>query len=322
MTFPKSGKKGPAVDRFDAISAFVAVARSGGFSAASRALGTPVANISRKVALLEEDLGVRLFVRTTRHVALTEGGQRYFEACRRVIDDLRDADEEVTGEYRQPKGDLVITAPLGFGQQHLQPVVHEFLQAYPKVNVHLQLADRVVALVEEHVDCAVRIGALHDSSLVARELGHIRMVVCAAPDYLAARGTPLEPSELARHDCISWTALGAPKIWEFTARAGETTAELRVPVPVRIATTTPESALQAALAGIGLVQATTYQVAPHVAEGRLVPVLVEYDSPAVPVSLVYPSKRLTPLKLRALLDFAAPRLTQRLKQVDSLLPAH
>jgi DNA-binding transcriptional LysR family regulator len=308
------------MDRFDAITAFVAVARSGGFSAASRALGTPVAHISRKVALLEEELGVRLFVRTTRHVALTEGGRRYFEACSRVIDDLRDADEEVTGEYRQPKGDLVITAPLGFGQQHLQPVVHEFLQAYPEVNVHLQLADRVVALVDEHVDCALRIGALGDSSLVARKLGAIRMVVCAAPAYLAARGTPLEPSGLAGHDCISWTGLGPHKTWEFTLRDGEKLIELRVPVHVRVSTTTPESALQAALAGIGLVQATTYQVAPYVAEGRLVPVLAAYDSEAVTVSMVYPSKRLTPLKLRALLDFAVPRLERRLKQVDLLLP--
>jgi DNA-binding transcriptional LysR family regulator len=310
------------MDRLDAISAFLAVARSGGFSVASRTLGTPVANVSRKVALLEEALGVRLFVRTTRHVALTERGKRYFEACSRVIDDLRDADEEVTGEYRQPKGDLVITAPLGFGQQHLQPVVHEFLQAYPQVNVHLQLADRLVALVEEHVDCALRIGALADSGLVARELGAIRMVVCAAPAYLLLRGTPLEPAGLAAHDCISWTGLGPHKTWEFTIRNGEKAAELRVPVPVRVSTTTPESALQAALAGIGLVQATTYQVAPYVAEGRLVPVLAAYESNPVPVSLVYPSKRLIPLKLRALLDFAVPRLELRLKQVDSLVPGN
>jgi DNA-binding transcriptional LysR family regulator len=303
------------VDRFDAIAAFVAVARSGGFSAASRALGTPVANISRKVALLEEDLGVRLFVRTTRHVALTEGGKRYFEACSRVIDDLRDADEEVTGEYRQPKGDLVITAPLGFGQQHLQPVVHDFLQAYPQVNVHLQLSDRVVALVEEHVDCALRIGALSDSSLVARDLGSIHMVVCAAPAYLEARGAPANLEALSEHACISWTGLGPYKTWTFTDRASGKDVERQVPVRVRLSTTTAESALKAALAGLGLVQATSYQVAPHVAQGLLVPVLPAYDSEPLPVSLVYPSKRLIPLKLRALLDFAVPRLEQRLKDV-------
>lgn len=307
------------MDRFDAITAFVAVARHGGFSAASRALGSPVANVSRKVALLEESLGVRLFVRTTRHVALTEGGQRYFAACSRVIDALRDADEEVTGEYRQPKGDLVITAPLGFGQQHLQPVLHEFLRAYAQVDVHLQLADRVLPLVEEHVDCAVRIGTLGDSSLVAREVGAIRIVVCAAPAYLAARGTPLDPAALAAHDCISWTGLAPHKSWTFTVRDGDAYTEQEVPVHVRASTTTPESALQAAIAGLGLVQATSYQVAPHVAAGRLVPVLEAYDSGPYPVSLVYPSKRLIPLKLRALLDFAAPRLEQRLAEVDAVM---
>ena len=283
------------MDRLDAINAFVAVARSGSFSAAGRALGTPVANVSRKVALLEEELGVRLFVRTTRHVALTEGGKRYFEACSRVIDDLRDADDEVTGEYRQPKGDIVITAPFGFGQHHLQPVVHEFLRAYPKVNVHLQLGDRMVALVEEHVDCALRIGTLVDSSLVAREFGTIRMVICASPGYLAARGAPLDPSVLVDHDCISWTGLGPHKSWESTVRENGKITVRHVPVNVRMSTTTPESAVRAALADIGLVQATTYQVASHVADGTLVPVLAAFESEPVPVNLVYPSKRLIPL---------------------------
>ena len=216
------------MDRLDAITAFVAVARHGGFSAAGRAMGAPVATISRKVALLEEALGVRLFVRTTRHVALTEGGQRYFEACSRVIDDLRDADEAVTGEYRQPKGDLVLTAPLGFGQQHLQPVVHEFLRAHPQVNVHLQLADRVLALVEEHVDCALRIGTLADSTLVAREVGTVRTVVCASPAYLAARGEPADLAALAGHDCISWTGLGPQRTWALTLRQDGNDAVLRV----------------------------------------------------------------------------------------------
>ena len=307
------------MDRLDAINAFVAVARSGGFSAAGRALGMPVANVSRKVALLEEELGVRLFVRTTRHVALTEGGKRYFEACSRVIDDLRDADDEVTGEYRQPKGDIVISAPFGFGQHHLQPVVHDFLRAYPKVNVHLQLGDRMVALVEEHVDCALRIGTLVDSSLVAREIGTIRMVICAGPGYLAARGAPLDPSVLVDHDCISWTGLGPHKSWEFTVRENGKITVTHVPVNVRMSTTTPESALRAALDDIGLVQATTYQVAPHVAQGTLVPVLTAFESEPVPVNLVYPSKRLIPLKLRAWLDFAVPRLEQRLILVESLM---
>jgi DNA-binding transcriptional LysR family regulator len=309
------------MDRFDAITAFVAVARHGGFSAASRALGTSVANISRKVGLLEASLGVRLFVRTTRHVALTEGGRRYFAACSRVIDALRDADEEVTGEYREPKGDLVMTAPLGFGQQHLQPVVHEFLRAFPHINVHLQLDDRILPMVEEHVDCALRIGTLADSSLVAREVGTIRIVVCAAPAYLQVRGTPMNLPALSTHDCIRWTALGRAGIWTMTERKGDISVEHQVPVHARVSTTTPDSALQAAIDGLGLVQATSYQVAPHVAAGRLVPVLSAFDGEPVPVSLVHPGNRLIPLKLRALLDFAAPRLQQRLTEVEATMQA-
>lgn len=309
------------MDRLDAITAFVAVARNGGFSAGSRALGIPVANVSRKVALLEEALGVRLLVRTTRHVALTDGGRRYLEACSRVLDDLKEADEEVSGEYRQPQGDLIITAPLGFGQKHLQPVVHAFLRAFPQVNVQLQLADRVVALVEEHVDCALRIGALHDSTLVARHLGDIRMVVCASPHYLAERGTPQDLADLQHHACLSWTALGPHKVWEFQVRDGDQTRLQKVPVPVRLSTTTSESALQAAIDGLGLVQATTYQVAPHVEQGVLVPVLQRFDSEQVPVNLVYPSKRLIPLKLRAFLDFAALGLEERLRMVAATFAA-
>jgi DNA-binding transcriptional LysR family regulator len=306
------------MDRLDAIAAFVAVARTGGFSAAGRALGVPVANVSRKVALLEESLGVRLLVRTTRHVALTEGGRRYFEACSRLLDDLKDADEEVAGEYRSPQGDLVVTAPLGLGRQHLQPVVHDFLRAYPRVDVHLQLADRVLALVEEHVDCALRIGPLADSAFVARPLGAVRMLVCASPAWLQANGTPQHPSELAALDCVSWTGRTPYRTWDFHLGPRASPALQPVAIRVRLSTTTPDSALAAALDGIGLVQATSYQAAPDVADGRLVPVLTAFEGPPLPVSLVWPGQRLVPLKLRAFLDFVAPRLVQRLKDVEAV----
>jgi len=306
------------MDRFDALTAFVAVAREGGFSAASRALGIPVATVSRQVAQLEEALGVRLLVRTTRHVATTDAGRRYFEACSRLLDDLRDADEEAAGEYRQPQGDLVVTAPLGFGQQHLQPAAHEFLRAFPQVNLHLRLADRVVALVEEHVDCALRIGTLADSGLVARRLGSVRMVVGASPSYLATHGAPETPDALTAHACVSWTTLGPHRTWDFAFDAtGGTRATRPVPIAVRLSTTTPESALSAAVEGLGLVQATSYQLAPHVAAGRLVPVLEAFEDAPVPVSLVYPGQRFVPLKLRAFLDFVSPRLVQRLQDVEA-----
>jgi len=262
---------------------------------------------------------VRLLARSTRHVALTDQGTTYFEVCRRLLDDLHDADEMIAGEYRQPKGELTLTAPLGFGRHHLQPVVHEFLAAYPQIDVSLQLADRVVRLVEEHVDCAVRISAMGDSTLVAREVGHIGIVVCASPAYLAAHGTPAHPQDLLRHDCISWTTLGPYKAWEFRLAPAEDSALAMVPIRVRLSSTTPDSALDAALAGLGLVQATSYQVAQAVREGALVPVLRSFEQAPTPVSLVYPSKRLAPLKLRAFLDFAAPRLKQRLEEVAKTL---
>jgi len=307
------------LDKLESIEAFVTVARAGGFSAAGRQLGSPVATVSRKVALLEEAIGVRLLARSTRHVALTEQGKAYYEACRRVLDDLHDADEMIAGEYRQPKGELTLTAPVGFGRHHLQPVVHEFLAAYPLIDVSMQLADRVFSLVEEHVDCAVRISAMADSSLVAREVGQIRIVVCASPAYLAAHGTPAHPQELLQHQCISWTTLGPYKAWEFQLGPEEGSSVAMVPIRVRLSSTTPDSAVDAACAGLGLVQATSYQVADSVRQGTLVPVLRSFEAPRTPVSLVYPSKRLTPLKLRAFLDFVAPRLTKRLEDVARIL---
>lgn len=307
------------LDKFESIEAFVAVARAGGFSSAGRQLGAPVATVSRKVAQLEEAIGVRLLARSTRHVALTEQGKTYYEVCRRLLDDLHDADEMIAGEYRQPKGELTLTAPLGFGRHHLQPVVHEFLAAYPQIDVSLQLADRVVRLVEEHVDCAVRISSMADSSLVAREVGHIRIVVCASPAYLAAHGTPARPQDLLQHECISWTTLGPYKAWEFQLEADGNSALTMVPIRVRLSSTTPDSALDAARAGLGLLQATSYQVAKAVRAGELIPVLRGFEPAPTPVSLVYPSKRLAPLKLRAFLDFAAPRLKQRLEEVAQVL---
>lgn len=305
------------MDRLAAIEAFVEVARAGGFSAAARRQGGAVANVSRRIAELESALGVRLFTRSTRHVELTEAGRLYFEACARLLEDLRDAEDRVAAEHRVPRGQLRLTAPLSFGRLHLQPVLHEFLSQHPDIDLSLELVDRVVALVEEHVDCAVRISALPDSSLIARPLGTIRMVVCAAPSYLAANGSPAHPSELERHHCIAWTALGPHKTWDF--RLADGPGEARVPIRVRITTSTQESAVDAAFAGLGLVQATSYLLAPAVADGRLVPVLREYECAAVPVSLVYASKRLLPSKLRAFLDFSAPMLESRLRTVADVL---
>ena len=300
------------MDHLESIRAFASVAREGGFSAASRVLGMPLPTVSRKVAELESHLGVRLLVRSTRNVSLTDPGKKYYASCRRILDDLRDAEEEVSGEYRSPRGELTVTASIGFGQQYLQPIVEEFLAAYPDIDINLLMVDRVVDLIEDHVDCAVRIAQLPDSSLIAKPLGTIQMMVVAAPSYLARAGTPMHPSELVSHQCISWTTLGPFRAWQFRLPGGVT--EL-VPIKSRLTTTSPDSAVAAAVSGVGLLQATSYQVERYLRNGELVPVFRAFEATPVPVSLVYPSQRMLSLKLRVFLDFAAPRLTTRLAEI-------
>ena len=299
------------MDRFESMAAFVAVARAGGFSAAARQAGIPLATISRRVAELETELGVRLLQRSTRHVALTDEGQTFFSTCERVLGDLKDAEDALLGEYRAPKGELTVTAPMGFGRLHLQPVVLDFLAAYPEINLRLLLVDRVVDLAEEHVDVALRIAELADSTMIARTLGAVRLVVTATPDYLARRGTPTHPSQLLAHDCIAWSTLGPLNTWWF--RSGQT--DQTFPVHTRLATTSAESAIGAALSGLGLAQTTCYQAAAALREGQLRMVLPEFECAPTPVNLVYATNRLLPLKLRAFIDFAAPRLSARLRDI-------
>lgn len=303
------------MDRFESITAFVAVAKASGFSAATREIGIPLATVSRRVAELEEHLGVRLLHRSTRHVALTEEGQAFYATCERLLQDLSDAEEAVTGEYRVPKGDLVITAPLGFGRLNLQPIALEFLQAYPEINLRLLLGDRVVDLVEEHIDVALRIAPLPDSTMVARKLGHVRMVVSASPEYLRLRGPVRHPDELTDHDCIAWSRFGPSDRWTFALNGRSQDC----PIRTRLATTSADSAIAAAEAGLGLAQTPCYQVERGVRDGRLSLVLEEFEPPLMPVHLVYASNRMVPLKLRAFIDFSMPRLTKRLEEISATL---
>jgi DNA-binding transcriptional LysR family regulator len=217
------------------------------------------------------------------------------------------------GEYRTPKGSLTVTAPLGFGRLHLQPVALGFLAAYPQINLRLMLVDRVVDLVDEQVDIALRIAELADSTMIARPLGAVRMVVTASPAYLESHGAPTHPSQLIAHDCIAWSTLGPLNTWWFRSGHGEQT----FPVRTRLATTSAESAISAAQSGLGLTQTTCYQAERYVRAGELVIVLQEFECGPTPVNLVYASNRLLPLKLRAFIDFAAPRLSARLRDVTA-----
>jgi DNA-binding transcriptional LysR family regulator len=305
------------MDRLEAMHSFVAVARAGGFSAASRELGVPLATLSRRVADLERELGARLLRRSTREVALTDAGANFYATCRRLLDELRDAEEAVSGEYRSPRGELAVTAPLGFGRMHVQPAAHAFQSAYPDVSLRFALSDRVVGLVDEHVDVAVRIATLPDSDLVARAVGSVRRVICASPEYLQARGEPIHPEALERHEIVAWSASVARDTWRLRAVAGQRDSERNFVVRARLATTTAESAVDAAIAGLGLVRVACYQVAPAVRDGRLRIVLAEYESEPTPVSLVYPRDRLLPSKTRAFLDFVAPRLAAELAKISA-----
>lgn len=299
------------MDRFEAMRTLLAAVDGGSLSAASRALNTPLPTISRRVSDLEAHLGAQLLVRTSRKLILTEAGEAFVAATRRVLDDLADAERAASGEYRAPRGELMVTAPIMFGKLHVAPVVHAFLAAYPDVTVRLVLSDSNIDLVEAHVDVAVRVGQLPDSDLVARRLGDIRWVVCASPAYLARRGPVEQPEDLARHDCIAFEGLQTWRSWRIGAGAAARTVEI---VP-RFSVNTADAIIEAAAAGVGVARVMSYQAAAAVSDGRVVPLLTHLGCDAVPVQLVHRRQRSQPLKLRAFLDFVAPRLQQVLGDV-------
>jgi len=302
------------MDRLDSMLILVVAVEAGSLSAASRRLGIPLATVSRKVAELETGLGTRLLIRSSRRLTPTEAGRSYVEACKRILDDVGEAERAAAGEYRAPRGDLVVTAPVVFGRLHVLPVVAEFLAAYRDIDIRIVLADRVVNLFEEHVDLAVRIGHLPDSSLSATRIGAIRHVVCASPGYFEARGTPRHPRELESHDCISFEALNATHAWTFAV--GKSLAS--VPIHSRLVVNTAEAAIDAAIARVGITRVLSYQVHSGLERGQLALALRNFEPAPWPVSLLHGGGRLLPLKLRAFLDWVAPRLRMRLAALDSV----
>lgn len=292
------------MDRLESMSILVAAAEAGSLSAAARRLGIPLTNVSRKVSELEAYLKTGLLNRSSRRLTLTDAGRSYVADCKRILELVGEAERATTGEYGAPKGDLVITAPIVFGRLHVLPVVTEFLKAYPDIDVRLIFADRIVNLLEEQIDLAVRIGDLPDSSLIAARIGAIRHVVCGSPGYFAARGMPRIPDELGSHDCISFEGLVSPSVWTFAF--GKATKS--VPVHSRLIVNTAEAAISAATAGVGITRVLSYQVAEEIRANRLVLALRDFEPAPWPVSLVYTGQRLLPSKVRVFLDYAVPRL--------------
>lgn len=301
-----------AVDRLEAMSIFVAAVEAGSFTAASRKLGVPLPTVSRKVAELETQLNARLLIRTTRKLTLTDAGEAYLAAARQILEQVAEAERAASGEYLTPRGDLAIAAPIVFGRLHVLPLVNEFLADFPDIDVQLVLSDRNADLVGDQLDMAVRIGALHDSSMIALRLGSVRQVVCASPDFLRAHGAPESPGDLASFPCVTFGTAPA-RSWTFASKRGSARA---IPVRSRLVVNTAEAAIDAAIAGVGIVRVLSYQAAALVAERRLAIVLHDFEPEPLPVHLLHPAQPLPPLKLRRFLDFAAPRLKKALAAIE------
>ena len=297
-------------DRLHAMTLLVSAVDAGSLSGAARALGLPLATVSRQVAQLEARLGTRILERSSRGLALTDPGAAYVAACRRILEDVAEAERAAAGEFSAPRGLLTVTAPVVFGRLHVLPVLADFLAAYPEVDARVELTDRPVSLPEERLDAAIRIGELPDSSLRARRVGAVRRVACASPAYLARRGHPATPAELAAHDCVTFESLAPADRWAFgTGRGAE-----QVPVRARLTVNTAEAAVDAAVAGLGVVRVLSYQAAGGVAAGRLRLVLADAEPAPWPVSILFRAGPM-PQKLRAFVDFAAPRLETALTGV-------
>ncbi len=284
----------------------------GSLSAAGRSLRISVPTLSRKISELEALLGTRLLVRTTRRLALTDAGATYLAAARRILDEVDGAEREAAGEFVAPKGELVVTAPLHLGRLHVLPVVAEFLALFPAINVRLLLADRNVHLVDDHVDMAVRIGRLEDSAMVATRVGSMRTVSCASPDLLDRLGIPATLQDLEELPVVTLDAPAPRPDWRF--RRPGSASPVDVPVAPRLCVTTTEAAVQAAILGVGIARLLHYQVAEAVAAGTLRLVLEEFEPEPAPVHLVHAVRGQLPLKMRRFLDFAAPRLRERLNR--------
>jgi DNA-binding transcriptional LysR family regulator len=298
------------MDRLETMRVFVAVAEERGFAPAARRLSMSPPAVTRAVAALERRVGTRLLHRTTRVVRLTEAGARYFLDCKRILEDIDSAENAAAQNQTEPRGELVVTAPLVFGRMFVAPLVLEFLARHPLVSARTLLVDHVVDLVEDGIDVAVRIAHLPSSSLTARKVGSVRRVVCAAPSYLAGRGRPQTPADLASHDSIVFAA-GAPsalKEWQFGGARSRSVQN--VPLRSRLTVNTADAAIAAAVAGTGLTRVLSYQIGPHVEAGSLEIVLEKYEPAAIPVSVAFPAGRRSAAKVREFVAFAAGRLKQ------------
>jgi DNA-binding transcriptional LysR family regulator len=292
------------MDKLKLISIFVAVVDANGFAAAARKLNISPPAVTRAINELEAQLDVRLLTRTTRSVRVTDAGARYVEDCRRIIAELSEADESVGGSHGAPRGCLTLTAPVLFGSKFVTPIVAEYLQTFPEVTASCLFLDRIVNMMDEGVDVAIRIGELPDSSMQAVRVGQVRRVICGAPHYLQKHGIPRMPADLHEHVIISANSMDSSPEWTLTKDG----VALAVSLHSRFTTSSNDSAITAAIGGFGLTRLLSYQIADFLRTGQLKTVLSQYEPPALPIHVVHREGRHASKKARAFIDLAVERL--------------
>ncbi|MEM5340062.1 LysR family transcriptional regulator [Paraburkholderia azotifigens] len=283
----------------------------GSLSAAARELKIPVSTLTRKVADLEELLGTRLLIRTTRKLTLTDAGMSYVAAARRILDLVREQEHEATGEFATAKGELVVTAPVQLGRLHVLPVINQFLAQYPDITVRLLLSDRNIDLIDSHADLALRIGELADSSMIATRIGSLRPIVCASPAFLANHTPPREPDDLVKYSCV---VFNSPYLSPWRFRLPTTSKIYVLGVKPRLEVTTPDAAVSAAVDNAGITYVFEHDADEALRNGQLEILLPQFEIEPVPVHLVHVSRNLMAIKLRHFIDFAAPKLRQSLSR--------
>jgi len=306
MSLPASGASAAVghflrratMDRLQAMQVFTRVVDTNSFTKAAETLDLPRASVTTIIQNLESHLGVRLMHRTTRRLSLTPDGAAYYERCVRILADVEEAEIAAEGERARPSGRLVVSAPVGFGRLHVSPVMNVYLKRHREVSAELRLQDRMVNLVEEGADLAVRIGHLADSSLVARHVGDMRRIVVASPGYLKSRGEPKRPQDIAAHDTIQFGSNPASTGWRFV----EGGKEIRLDYAPRLSTNSADAAIQYAEAGGGLTRVLAYQATDAIKRGRLKVVLTKFGLPPLPIHVVYPTSRLLSAKVRTFID--------------------
>lgn len=301
------------MDRFHEMQVFLAVAEEEGFAAAARRLKTSPPSVTRAIAAMEQRIGTQLLARTTRSLHLTEAGQRYLEDCRRILAELDEAEEAAAGSYSIPGGQLTVTAPVLFGELYVAPVLGDYLDRFPLVNINALLVDRVVNMTDEGVDVAVRIGHLQQSGQQAIKVGEVRRVVCASPAYLDQHGRPQRPEQLCEAKLVTSSSSQLVSEWAFID-AGQ---PLKVPIEPRLVVTANNAAINLARLGWGMTRVLSYQVAAAVAAGELELVLEDFEPAPLPIHVVFQQSGRVPAKVNTFVDF----LSQRLGQDAALNPA-